>query len=90
MQVPIQTATVTVMVLKEADARLASDGSTANVGQAHRHRHGRAALRQTFFDLNAPDKYVELLCFEMEVTNMLQTKAYKLDDKEEVPIMKTG
>ena len=32
--------------------------------------------------------YVELLNFELEVTNILETRAYKISDKEEVPIIK--
>ena len=42
-----------------------------------RHRHGGPALRQPSFIWNALDEYVKLLSFEMEITNILQTKTYK-------------
>ena len=77
MQVTIQAATV----------GSASGASTAYAEEAHRSRHGRQALRQQSFDWKAPDKYVELLIFEMEVRNMLQTRTYELKDEDKVPIM---
>ena len=40
------------------------------------------------FDWKAPDRYVELLNFEMEVANILQPKAYDLNDEEKVSIIK--
>ena len=58
------------------------------MGEASRHRHSRPSLWQPFFDWNAPDKYVELLSFEMEVMNILQTKTYELNDEEKVPVIK--
>ena len=60
----------------------------ANVGDMHRPRHGSLALRQPVFDWKAPDRNIELLNFEMEVTNILQTRAYELNDVERVPIIK--
>ena len=40
------------------------------------------------FDWKAPDRYVELLKFEKELANVLQTKLDGLSDKEKVPIRK--
>ena len=34
------------------------------------------------------DKYVELLTFEMEVTNILQAKTYELNEEGYVPLIK--
>ena len=34
------------------------------------------------------DMYVKLMNFEMEVTNILETKAYKLIDEEKVPVIR--
>ena len=39
----------------------------------------------------SPDKYVELLCFEVEVMNILQTRKYgkyELNEEEKVPIIR--
>ena len=77
-----------VMAKKEADAEYPSGTNTASSGEAHRHRHGRPALRQPSFNWNVPNKYVELLCFEMEVMNILQTKTYKLTVEGKVPMIK--
>ena len=46
----------------------------ANAGEVYRPRHGGPALRQPVLDQKAPDEYVEPLNFEIEVTNILQTK----------------
>ena len=75
-QVAIHSATATVMVLRETDAGLISGTSMANMGEAYIYRHGGPVLRQPSFDWNASDRYIELLSFEMEVTNILQTKTY--------------
>ena len=45
MHVAIQVATVILMALREGDAGPTSGASTANVGEACRHRHGKPALK---------------------------------------------
>ena len=67
-------ATAVVMILREVDAGLRSGASIANLREMHRERYGRSALKQPSSNWNVTDKYVELLNFEMEVTNILQTK----------------
>ena len=69
----IQTATTTVMLLREPGARSRSSTNTASLREVHRKRHGRPALKQPPF---------------MEVTNILKTKMYNLTDEEQVPIIK--
>ena len=83
----IQAATA---AMREADAGQILGTNTASLREAHRQRHGRPALKQLPFNWNAPDKYVELLNFKMEVTNILQTKAYKLLEEGKVPLLRTG
>ena len=85
-QAAIQAATVAVKVLKEQDIGPTTGTNVANTEEAHRPRHGRPALRQPTFNWKAPDKYAELLNFEMEVLNILYTRAYELNDEEKVPI----
>ena len=62
-----QAATAAVILMREADARPTTGTNTFNSGEAPRHGHGWPALRQPYFNWNAPDKYVEFLSFEMEV-----------------------
>ena len=59
-----------------------------NSGEACKHRHGGPALRQPSLKWHAPHKQVKLLSFEMEVSNILQTKTYELNEEDEVPIIK--
>ena len=66
-QAGIQAATVAQMELREADAGPTSGTSMAKVGEVHRHRNGRPALRELAFNWKAPDTCVEILSFEMEV-----------------------
>ena len=86
-QVAIQAATVAV-VLREADTGPTSGAIMANAGEACRQKHGRPALKQPLFNEKAPGKYAELLSFEMKVTNILQTRTYKLNDERESPYHK--
>ena len=52
------------------------------------HPNGGLALEKPSFNWSAQDRYVELLNFEMEVTNILKAKAYELTDEEKVLVMK--
>ena len=84
----IQAATVGVMALKEADTGPTSDVNMASVGEAHIPRHGRPAVRLPAFHWKASDKYTELLNFEREITNILQTRAYEYNNEEKVTMIK--
>ena len=84
----IQASRVVVMVLKETDAGPRPGTRTVSLREAHRRRHGRSALKQPSFNWNATGKYIELLSFEMEVTNILQTKTYELNEEEKLPYHK--
>ena len=44
-------------------------------------------LSQPVFDWKVPDRYMQLVNFEMEVADLFQAKAYDLSDKEKVPII---
>ena len=88
MQSTIQAATVSVMVLREVDARPMLGTCMASVREACRHRHGKPALRQSSFDWKGPNMYKELLNFKMEVTNILQTNRCGLNDEGKVSLIK--
>ena len=56
-QVPIQAAKAVVMALKEAATGPSTGTNLANMGEVHRPRHGRPALKQPAFHWKAPAKY---------------------------------
>ena len=56
----------------------------------HTPRQTGTVLHQPAFDWKLLDSYVKLLNFEMEVSNILQTRLYALNDEEKVPIIKPG
>ena len=66
----------------QGDAGAISGANTVNPREVHRQRHGGPAVKQLSFNLNAPGKYVELVNFEVEVTNILQTKMYRLTKRK--------
>ena len=47
-------------------------------------------MKQSSFNCNDQDKYVELFNSEMKVTNILLTKTYEVTEEEKVPIIKNG
>ena len=84
----ITAAMALVMVLGEAGVGPRSAENTISPREVHRQRHGSPALKQLLLNWNATEKYVELLNFEMEVTNILQMKACELNEEGKVPIIK--
>ena len=89
-QAVTQGATAVVKVLREGDAGPNQAQVVQVKGRWQRQRHGRPALKQHLFSWNATDMYLELINFEMKVTNILQTKTYELTEEEKVPIIKNG
>ena len=67
----------------------ASDVSIANIREVHTHRHGRQVLWPPAFNWKMPDRYIELLNFEMAVTKILQTRTYELNVDEKTPTIKS-
>ena len=53
-------------------------------------RPGQAGpmMGQLVLNWKAPDRYVELLNFEMEIANVLQAELYDLSEEGKVPIIK--
>ena len=62
----------------------------ASHSEPPKQRHGEPIVVKPDFSLDAQERYVELINFEMEVTNILATKTYKLTEEEEVPVIKNG
>ena len=63
---------------------------TPSQRQPQGERHGRPVLDKLSFNWNAPDRYVELMKFEMDFKGILERKAFKLTDKEKDPVTKNG
>ena len=76
-----------VVALKEAYTGPTTGANITNAGDGCRPRHGGPGLRQPAFDWTAPDKYVYLSDFEMEVMNILKTKGYELNEEGKVPMI---
>ena len=88
MQVPKQGAFVAVRAMLETDPTAELHIRRSIPQEKHRWRQPRSMLSQPAFDWKTPDRYVELLHFEMKKANVLQTKAFNLNNKEKVPAIK--
>ena len=62
--------------------------STANQKEPQRQRHSRSVLEKPLFNWNAQGRYVKLINFEMEVTDILEMKRQELTYEEKVPVIK--
>ena len=45
-------------------------------------------LEKPRFNWDMPDRYVKLLNFQLEMMNILETRAYEINDEERIPIIK--
>ena len=88
MQVAIQAATVAVRAMKEADSPAETHTRRSSLEQLHRPRQAGQMLSQPAFNSKVQYRYVELLNFKMEVTNLFQAIAYDLNDDDKVLIIK--
>ena len=59
----------------------------ASQREPQKNRHSRLELENPSIHGNAQDRYDELIKFEMEVTNILETKAYELTNEEKVQVI---
>ena len=51
-------------------------------------KHSGPALEKPLFNWNVHDRYVKLMNFEMEVTNILEMKVYELTDGGKIPVIR--
>ena len=86
-QLAVQAAMVVMTVLRDTEA-----GSQLTTMMSHRepqrHKHSGPVLVKPLFNCYMQDRYIELMNFEMEVLNFLETKAYGLFEEENVPVIK--
>ena len=87
LQVTIQAAMVVVKVTTEADLTTLLYIRRNSSEEPHTRQAG-PALCQPAFAWKAQGRYVELLNFEMEVSNIPQMKIYYLYDEDTVSIIK--
>ena len=85
-QVAVQEAATVMMVFRDTDTGFLL-ASTPNQHKNQRQRHGGLVLEKLRFNLGIPDRYVELLNFQLEVINILETRAYEVNDKEWIPFI---
>ena len=86
-QAAIQVVTAVMMVLRDTDAG-PWPSATASLRESKRQIHSGLAIEKPSFSWNVQGKYTELLVFEIEDTNILETDAYELTDEEKVPVIK--
>ena len=55
-----------------------------------RPRHRGPGLVKPAFNWGAQDRYIDLMNSEMEVSNILETKAYELSEEEKAPVIRIG
>ena len=53
-----------------------------------RQRNGGLVLEKLRFNWDMPDRYVELLNFQLEVMNILETRAYEINNEERMPVIR--
>ena len=82
MQAAFQAATAAVGAMRETDLSAKQHSRRSIPEEKHRPRKARPMLNQPAFNLKAPDRYVELLNFEMQVANVPKTKVYDLNEEE--------
>ena len=71
--------------MAEADAGPISGANTSSTRDVHKQKHHRPVQEELSFNWNAPNKYVQLHNFEIEVINILQTKTCVLIEEEKSP-----
>ena len=76
-----------MMALRDAEAG-PQPTTMASHREPQRQMHGRPILVKLACNRDAQDRYVDLISFEMEVTNILETKAHKLTEEEMFSVTK--
>ena len=90
MQVAIQAVTNALRAMREEDLPAEPHTKTIIPQDHHRPRQDGPMLSEPVFNWKVPDRYVELLNFEIEGANVPQAKLYDLNEEEKVPIIKNS
>ena len=82
-QVDVQAEMAVMMVFRDRDT--GSWLATTKTSERHKGRDMNDLIQEKpKFYWDAQDRYVKLLNVELEVTNILETRAYKIGDEEKV------
>ena len=84
----IQASTMVVREMREKELPAESHTRRSSLEETCRPRQTEPTLSQPAFDWKAPDRYVELLNFEIKVATILQAKVSDLTDEEKVSTIK--
>ena len=76
-QTAIQGTIVAMIAFRDTDAGT-QQAPTASHRELQGKRHGVPVLDNPSFNWDAENRHVKLKSFEMEVTNILETKVYEL------------
>ena len=88
VQAAIEAVMAAIRAMVEADPPTEPHTRRSSPEEPHRPRWAGTVLRQPAFNWKGPDRYVELLNFEMEIAKVLQTRVHDVSDKEHVPMVK--
>ena len=85
-QVAIKAVTAVMMTLRDVEA--GPWPTTAAIhSKPQRQRHSGPVLEKLASNWGTQDRYAELMNFKMEVSNILETKAYELSEEEKAPLI---
>ena len=87
-QATIRVATMALRAMREADSLAKPHTRRSILEENQRPRQAGPIMSQPGFSWKVPDRYVELLNFEMGVANVLQSEAYDFSEERKVPIIK--
>ena len=82
-QAIMQTATVVMMAFIDTETG-PWPAKMPNQSENQRQRNRGLVLEKHKFILDAPDRYIELLNFQLEVINILETRVFEINDEERI------
>ena len=86
-QKAVQTATAVMMTFRDTETG-PSLTTTQNQWKNQRWGNRRLVMEKLRFNWDMPDRHVQLLNFQLEVTDILETKVYEINDDERIPVIK--
>ena len=88
-QAAVHAATLVMMAFRDTQTG-PQPATLQNQWKTQRQRNGGLALEKPRFNCDMLDRYVGLLNFQLEVTNILETRTYEINDEERIPVKKVG
>ena len=79
-QAAVQRAAAVMMAF--SDTETGSKLAMILTSETHRQRHGGHVIEMPNFNWDMQDRYIKLLNFKLEVTNILETRAYKRSEEK--------